>query len=294
MANQFPDQGMFNFALDNPISFIDFEGSSGELPDPPTKTTSRFVKVTVRTSAPIQQLKPAQPPSKFITYASRAFQLFGNVVGSSNVLSHLLRPANADYRGPGADGKSELYYLNSPDRPLERVTNNPDADLSYEEKKALRDRVYYGTASESDKLQFAIIMRQFAGSGPTSGVLSLSNDSESGKAVANYYPRTGYIEFVFDSEKEVFAVGKANDRNVLGFGFLSPHEQLNKLIEGDYQNVIGGMFSREKDGSITVNDYSGHFYQNWTMEKANKLKAFLEKKTGKKVNIIFVVKPPSK
>jgi hypothetical protein len=70
---------------------------------------------------------------------------------------------------------------------------------------------------------------------------------------------------------------------------------LNASINGNYGKVIGGMFSRGEDGTIYLNDNSGHFYQNWTLEKADKLKTFLEEKTGMKVKIDYIMKePPAK
>lgn len=88
-----------------------------------------------------------------------------------------------------------------------------------------------------------------------------------------------------------FAVGKPNNPAP----GLSPHQKLANLINGDHNTLIGGMFSRGLDGAIYLNDNSGHFYQNWTLEKAEKLKGFLESKTNLPVNINYVMKkPPAK
>jgi RHS repeat-associated protein len=293
-ATDFPDIAPYVFAGNSPLLFVDVLGLYPEVSDPPTKQQSKtYVRVKTykevsNVSKSDVNIKPSSAPSGWV----RFFRILGNLGGSGNVSNWLFKPANYDYAGAGASGKSESYYVTGPGSPIEHITTNPSRDLTYEERKALRDRIYDGTATENDKLQYAILSNNPYGSGPRPGVFSLTKESKSSKAIANYYPvtATGAIEFVFDADKEAFAVGMSSDR--IGLQALSPHEQLNKLIGGNYEKVIGGFFSRESDGSITLNDYSGHFYQNWTLEKADKLKKFLEERTGRKVNIIYTMRTP--
>ena len=46
----------------------------------------------------------------------------------------------------------------------------------------------------------------------------------------------------------------------------SPHEQLGASIGGNPQELVGGMFSRGKNGEIITNEHSGHYWMNWSPE----------------------------
>ncbi|MBB4864037.1 filamentous hemagglutinin [Pseudomonas nitritireducens] len=103
------------------------------------------------------------------------------------------------------------------------------------------------------------------GSGPVPGVLGVEPGSVSSKAIQNYYPSTksGSIEFVFDTKTQTFVVGKPS----VGSPGLSPHEQLAKSINSsDSSAVVGGMFRRGPNGEFITNEFSGHYWQNWTPE----------------------------
>lgn len=99
------------------------------------------------------------------------------------------------------------------------------------------------------------------GSGPAPGVLGLEPGSVSVKAVQNYFPSTknGSIEFVFDPKTSTFAVGKPTT-NLGG----SPHQQLAKTIDADSSTLVGGMFRRGTNGEVIANEYSGHYWKNWS------------------------------
>ncbi|WP_425532767.1 hemagglutinin repeat-containing protein [Stenotrophomonas maltophilia] len=101
------------------------------------------------------------------------------------------------------------------------------------------------------------------GSGPVDGVLALEPGSVSSTAIQNYFPgtRSKAIEFVFDPKTNKFAVGKPK-ANLGG----SPHEQLGASIGGNPQELVGGMFSRGKNGEIITNEHSGHYWMNWSPE----------------------------
>ena len=104
--------------------------------------------------------------------------------------------------------------------------------------------------------------KRWPGSGPTPGVLGLEPGSTSSKAINNYFPKNGEIEYVFDHKKNIFAVGKPT-ANLGGSG----HEQLAKSINADPDSVAGGIFRRTPDGKIATDEQSGHFWKNWTPEK---------------------------
>jgi Bacterial toxin 43 len=124
--------------------------------------------------------------------------------------------------------------------------------------------------------QGAIFGEATRGSGPVPGVLSVSPNSKSTRALQNYYPKDP-IEFVFDPSTNTFAVGKPKD--YLGLGG-SPHQQLATSIGADPDVVVGGMFSRGTDGRIITSEHSGHYWQNWTPEVRKQFVEFLENTTG--------------
>lgn len=100
------------------------------------------------------------------------------------------------------------------------------------------------------------------GSGPVSGVLAVNANSKSVRAIQEYYPSEGAVEFVFDTRTNTFAVGKPNDGSIMG----SPHQRLAASIGADGRTIVGGMFKRGPNGEILTNEFSGHYWQNWTPE----------------------------
>jgi len=100
------------------------------------------------------------------------------------------------------------------------------------------------------------------GSGPTPGTIGVNANSKSVSALKNYNPKDGAIEFVFDPKTNTFVVGKPKSGLFSG----SPHEQLAQTINADTSNVVGGMFKRGTNGQILTNEFSGHYWQNWTAE----------------------------
>ena len=99
--------------------------------------------------------------------------------------------------------------------------------------------------------------------------------SLSSKAIQNYYPstKTGSIEFVFDTKTQTFVVGKPTDFRP----GLSPHQQLVDSIKASDSTVVGGMFRRGKNGEFITNEFSGHYWQNWTPE----VRSLFEQTMGK-------------
>ena len=100
---------------------------------------------------------------------------------------------------------------------------------------------------------------RWVGSGPTAGVLGVNASSTSVKAIQNFFPKKGSIEFVFDPKTKTFVVGAPKS------GFTgSPHQQLARSIGADEATVVGGVFRRGSNGQILTNEMSGHFWRNWS------------------------------
>ena len=98
------------------------------------------------------------------------------------------------------------------------------------------------------------------GSGPVSGTLGINSNSTSNRAISNYYPRGGATEFVFDAKTNTFVVGRPKSNQFIG----SPHERLAASIGADMSSTtVGGIFSRDANGRILTNEFSGHFGRNW-------------------------------
>lgn len=124
----------------------------------------------------------------------------------------------------------------------------------------------------------------FSGSGPVPGVIAVHPGVSSTRALENFVPANGQgIEFVFDPKTNTFAVGKPKDPSSFGLTG-SPHQQLAGSIDADTTTVVGGTFTRGKNGEIVTTENSGHFGQNWTSEVREQYKNFLESVTGQKVD----------
>jgi hypothetical protein len=120
---------------------------------------------------------------------------------------------------------------------------------------------------------------KFSGSGPTPGVIAIT-DSTSVGALRNYYPSGGGVEFVYDPTTNTFAVGKPT----AGLFDGSPHQQLVQSIGANDTNIVGGTFSRGADGSIVTTENSGHYGQNWTPQIWNQFQQWLSNRVGVPVN----------
>ncbi len=117
------------------------------------------------------------------------------------------------------------------------------------------------------------------GSGPVAGVLEVSDRAKSVGAFLNYKPKNG-IEFIFNTEQNVFLVGKTKSGGLLD----SPHEKLAGLTgSGEYSSIVGGMFRRGANGAILTNEHSGHYWQNWNSANRKQFTDFMKRKTGQDV-----------
>ncbi|EID56308.1 polymorphic toxin type 43 domain-containing protein [Saccharomonospora xinjiangensis] len=100
------------------------------------------------------------------------------------------------------------------------------------------------------------------GSGPVPGIIEVSERVKSTAAFRNYDP-PGSPEFVFDPERNIFAAG--SPRQYLGIDG-SPHERLARGIGANESIVLGGRWLRNPDGSISTDEWSGHYGSRWTPE----------------------------
>lgn len=116
------------------------------------------------------------------------------------------------------------------------------------------------------------------GSGPVSGVLEVSSNVKSVEAFKNF-KSSQPVEFVYDPTNKKFLVGQPNQK----MQGLSGHQQLVKVGNLDNNSTVGGMLKTGESGQIITNEYSGHYYKNWTDEIRKQFKEFIETKTGKAV-----------
>ncbi|WP_211251765.1 DUF637 domain-containing protein, partial [Andreprevotia chitinilytica] len=114
----------------------------------------------------------------------------------------------------------------------------------------------------------------WTGSGPAKGVLGVNPDTASVAALKNYSPKQGMIEYVFDPSTSTFVVGRP-DPFLSGY---SPHENLSVTIGGDPNTVVGGMFKRSISGEILTNEFSGHYWKNWTPAVRQQFQQFMQSK----------------
>jgi len=122
-----------------------------------------------------------------------------------------------------------------------------------------------------------------SGSGPFSGVIEVSDRVKSIKAFKNYRPKQEYIEYIYDTKQKIFLVGQPSGPTSSKFKGYSGHEKLASLVNGNGKDIVGGMFVRGKNNEIILNEFSGHFWQNWNDANRKEVQEFLEKKTGQKV-----------
>ena len=112
---------------------------------------------------------------------------------------------------------------------------------------------------DSDSSPELVAPSGLAGSGPRPGVLSASPGSRS---VAQINRHPGGVEYVFDPDSGVFALGSRATSSYRGG--LSPHEQLADAIGANSRTVVGGVARRGDDGLLYFDEMSGHYWQNWT------------------------------
>lgn len=115
---------------------------------------------------------------------------------------------------------------------------------------------------------------EMRGTGPHSGVITAFPEAGSFKAVENYFPSLksgGGIEYVYDAERNIFAVGKVNHAKQIGITG-SKHQQLARAINANEDTVLGGMFTRGKAGEIILNENSGHYGRRWPLQPETRQK----------------------
>jgi hypothetical protein len=123
--------------------------------------------------------------------------------------------------------------------------------------------------------------RLLRGSGPVPGVIEVSPRVQSTKVLESYYPKDGGIEFVFAPTTNTFAVGSpAPHAGIPG----SPHQKLASSIAADESSVLGGTFTRGRNGEIMTTENSGHYGERWTDALRGQFVDYMESQTGLTVN----------
>lgn len=110
------------------------------------------------------------------------------------------------------------------------------------------------------------IIPTWKGTGPLPGTFGVNADVISTKGLQNYFPRNGGVEYIFDPSTSTLIVGN-------GKYFHSP---LAASINADTNSVVGGIFRRSATGEMITNEFSGHFWQNWTPEVRQQFKQMMQ------------------
>ena len=121
---------------------------------------------------------------------------------------------------------------------------------------------------------------QLRGSGPVDGVVEVSSRVRSVANIQKYAPPNGLnaVEFIFDPKTRTMLVGVAPPNG-------SPHESLVRLIPNAGDKPVGGFFFRPgPDGVLYTNEFSGHYWQNWTPQSRAEFVRFLRSKGLKVVH----------
>ena len=114
------------------------------------------------------------------------------------------------------------------------------------------------------------------GSGPTPGTIGIT-DSTSTKALQNYNPSGGGIEFVYDPTTNTFVAGKPSIDLFDG----SPHEQLAQTFSSaDNPAIVGGTLQRGANGEFFTNENSGHYGANWDEAVRSQFSQWLSDRLG--------------
>jgi len=85
--------------------------------------------------------------------------------------------------------------------------------------------------------------------------------------VAQINNHPGNVEFVFDPDSGIFALGSNAIKDMespLMNG--SPHQTIARSIGANENTVVGGMTTRLADGRLAFNEQSGHYHLSWTAE----------------------------
>ncbi|MCE7992156.1 MAG: hypothetical protein HEP71_09260 [Roseivirga sp.] len=168
------------------------------------------------------------------------------------------------------DTANDLGLSDLPARNLEGDVASP-SDIIDSGVNNLTSLFLFGAAKGAPPLK--------KGSGPSAGVLEVSTEVKSVAQFKNYNPKNP-IEFLFDFKTNTFVVGNVKKGVAAG---LSPHQKLTWAIGSQNKNVVGGMFKRGKNGAIMTNEFSGHYWQNWTDDIRQQFTQFLETQTGQSV-----------
>lgn len=117
------------------------------------------------------------------------------------------------------------------------------------------------------------------GSGPAPGVIGIS-DSTSVRALQNYFPRNGGIEYVYDPTTNLFATGAPRTGLFVG----SPHQQLAQSIGAiDNPSLVGGSMRRGPNGEFFTTENSGHYGVKWNDATRTQFQHWFSGRVGRPV-----------
>ncbi|WPQ66582.1 RHS repeat-associated core domain-containing protein [Chitinophaga sancti] len=198
LFNSYPYQSVYCFAANSPIFLVDVYGAGPSFADPPTKTTPQIrpdKSYTIRRIRTITEVPepPESPKQTSFFRAGNLIQIAQFFNGASNVLTYLLKPANADYRGPGSKDGNEVpqHHLQSSASSYEHITNNPN-DLTEADKQAARKRLWTSDGTAQDLLFSSFISAQ-----PTK---DRANDLLTNMDISDYVRRNVVTIAVADAE----------------------------------------------------------------------------------------------
>jgi putative RNase toxin 43 of polymorphic toxin system len=124
-------------------------------------------------------------------------------------------------------------------------------------ERALREGHYGGAALAAAGMVPAFravrAIPTWHGIGPRPGMIGVNATTTSTRGLQNFRSR-GSVEYIFDPDTSTLVV---NTR-------LHTHSPLAASIGADSDRVVGGMLTRGPGGEMITNEWSGHFWQNWS------------------------------
>lgn len=262
LAEKYHDQSTYTYALNNPIIYIDPDGNQVEM-------CCQGLKDFI-----FNDTGKGKPTLTLGLHNIKLPTL--NRIEGWGAVGFLENSLRSVWNGAASTWNAGMNGANMGD-----ITSQ-----GFEQMGRMADRMIAGegTVQDYESIAGALIFRKLArgsnitgkksGSGPTAGVLEVSNNRKSVAQFKNYNPKNA-TEFVFDPKNNTFAVGRVKNSTA----GLSPHQNLSKSINGG-NNVVGGMFKRGTNGQIMTNEMSGHYHQNWTPEIRAQFQDFLKSQTG--------------
>ncbi|MFI5868035.1 polymorphic toxin type 43 domain-containing protein [Streptomyces sp. NPDC051546] len=134
------------------------------------------------------------------------------------------------------------------------------------------DRDFLDEAAAENSMTFPMFGRvgqvgpKIVGSGPTKGIIEVSDRVKSVGAIKNFNPKEPR-DFVFDPATGRFATG-ANQ----GMG---GHDFLGDAIGANKSSMVGGRIRQGPNGGLETNEWSGHYGMNWNDSNRKAFETFM-------------------